>query len=650
MTTEVDRLRQQLDDAKEAMYDAQDSLSLERAEHEQLVKTNLAALSKKDEAFKTQLTFKSQELERQKQANRKLERQIQSLRAKTVSNQQNLHSNDRTTASSSSSSSDSSSLPAVTKQFPNRKRKNTKTAQAWPKPGDNRNHKKGKTNGPVAINAPPPTATRSSSASSSAAPTATAATTATPTTATTLVRTNHMWAQQREASRALTGHLSGDVKILLGAAGYVEANAVASASGRSNILWSRGMTGGRSSRSTATTTANSSSSSSSNTTNHNSIGCRSRTARLARDLRDGADALYKCLMDLLAGQEREMEATGAPLFAMTAAALRFLCIQGAKGHVTLLPQPIEEAALNVARLLIATTYKRGSRDVVQSGEVRSEDVADQLCLTMHVAVTKIRRGGDAGVVERALGLLNVVMSIDMGSATSKENTQLLYEMKRLVSGRTTGESWASRFNVGGTELVNLVCQLGSQGNVFMKLEGVRALVVAVSKSVFREREVGFLWRQINIVRMMVRLVGMVGDREFWTLLQKGGDGGGGGGGGGGESYPLLGDMIGLLKRKIQEQAGLVRREESLWNGGGVGGVGSGRSSKMNREDRENAACLETLVILEGLKMLETVEVFGNRVGTKTGTRLGGRLGEETAGLYKMAKEQGMTTHLRTSRN
>ena len=43
-----------------------------------------------------------------------------------------------------------------------------------------------------------------------------------------------------------------------------------------------------------------------------------RTVKLANELRDSADALYKCLMDLLAEQEREIEATVAPLFAMTA--------------------------------------------------------------------------------------------------------------------------------------------------------------------------------------------------------------------------------------------------------------------------------------------------------------------------------------------
>ena len=48
---------------------------------------------------------------------------------------------------------------------------------------------------------------------------------------------------------------------------------------------------------------------------------------------------------------------------------------------------------------------------------------------------------------------------------------------------------------------------------------MRALVVAVSKSIFRERGVSFLWRQINIIRMMVRLVSIVGDRDFWNLLK-----------------------------------------------------------------------------------------------------------------------------------
>ena len=381
-------------------------------------------------------------------------------------------------------------------------------------------------------------------------------------------------------------------------------------------------------------------------------------------------------MDLLAGQEREAEATGAPLFAMTAAALRFLCIKGIKDNV-LLPQSIEEAALAVVRLLIATTYKRGQtgggRDVAKFGNVRLEEVSDQLCLTMHVAVTKCRRG-HAGVVEGALGLLNVVMSIDMGEMESKERIQLLSEIKRLVSGKT-GERWLQRLNVSGTEVVNLVCQLGSQGGVFMKIEGVRALVVAVSKSIFRKRQVSFLWRQINIIRMMVRLVGIVGDRAFWNLLKSQviisleeenreddekeegrGRGRSGKSGKSGkavhpppkpaqsvELYPLLGDMVGLLKRKMQERAGLVRREEdNLWCG-----VESRRI-----EDRENASSLEELIILEGLKMLEKVEVLGTRVVHQQNTNvvvrrpiLGGRLGEETVGLYTMAKGMRMTEHL-----
>jgi hypothetical protein len=669
-------LRAELSRVKMKLVDAQDVLALERSTFNHTLQKQNDEILKRGEEFKTQLTFKTQELERQKQDNRKLERRLQSF-----------NSTANTGNDKQASSLSLSSFSAVSSQFANKKRKHASNT-VWPKPGNAASRKKGKAS---IVEQKPQINTCTNATSESAAnikllpspppppPQQQQQQTANNTI---FVRTNHMWAQQREASRALTGHLSGAVKILLGAAGYVEANAVSNVAGtvgRRNVLWtkggrvsSRGNSRNRSRNSTKITanmiTSSSSSSSSSSRNTMNTISRNnSRMIKLARDLRDAADGLYKCLMDLLAGQERESEATGAPLFAMTAAALRFLCIKGTNGTVNL-PQSIEEAAISVVRLLIATTYKRGGSDVVKSGGVRVEDVSDQLCLSMHVAVTKVRRGRNASIVERSLGLLNVIMSIEMGSigsekATwSRENLKLFTEIKRLVSGRTTGECWYNRLNVVGTEVVNLVCQLGSYGNIFLKIEGVRALVVAVSKSIFRERGVSFLWRQINIIRMMVRLVSIVGDRDFWNLLKIHG------GNlskrtdneevkktilGAGkplhkvirqhqvELYPLLGDMVGLLKRKMQERSGLVRREDCVWLG-----------KKMEREDRENVLGLEELVILEGLKMLEKVEVLGNRFvhqhGGKMVTRpiLGGRLGEETAGLYKMAKDMGMVGHLK----
>ena len=668
--SEVGRLKEQLEALRESMYDAQDSLALERAERDALVQQHTVQLTKQTEEFKAQITFKTEEIERQKQANRKLERKVKSIASSAVS------SNVASTQPPLVLKNSSFALPP-SNAFPNRNKRKPFASGAWPEPG----RKKGKmtestmpaasSSGSRSLPPPPAPSLRggshfrppssssssssgSSSGSSTTSTTSNTTTTTTTTTNTTTVRTNHMWAQQREASRALTGHLSGAVKILLGSAGYVEANA--SAVGRS---WSSsGMTGGRaagassrgisshvrSSTGRPRTSSGSSSSSSSSSSGGRVGGVSSssgREARLARDLRDGADALYKCLMDLIAEQEREIEATGAPLFALTASALRFLCIKD-------VPPSIEEAALSVVRLLVATTYKRGSKDVVRSGDIREEEVSDQLRLTIHVAVTKVRSGARGGVIERALGLLNMVLAIDMGT---REREKLLLEIGRLVRGGR----WQHQWELRGTEVVNLICQLGGAGKVFMKIEGVRSLVVAVSKAVFRERGSTFLWRQISIVRMMVRFVGKVGDRMFWSLLRgtKAKEE---------EHHPLLGDMVGLLKRKIQERAGLVRREQMLWLGSTVHDSGM-PTSRIVRSDRESASSLEELLIMEGLKMLEKVDILSRRSGssseqsessatasggaTMAGTIIvgRGRLSEETSSLYKMAKEMGMTDHL-----
>jgi len=310
--------------------------------------------------------------------------------------------------------------------------------------------------------------------------------------------------------------------------------------------------------------------------------------------------------------------------------------------------------LSVSRLLLATTYKRGTADVIRSGGgVRQESVSDQLCLAMHAAVTKVRRGsngsnssssssnrngngngnenGSSTVADRALNLLNVVISIDMGL---REREKLLVEIQRLMKGdRWNNHQWELR----GTEMVQIVCLLGGKGEIFMSMERVRMLVVSVSKAVLSERTSAFLWRQISIVRMMVRLSGQVLDhRVFWSLLR----------GPNVESmegeYPLLGQVVGLLKQKMQERAGLVRREEFIWRNGSVGG------SKNERENRESAAALEDVLIIEGLKMLERVEILGKVVGGPARQTLGGRLGEETFSLLKLCQSMGMATHLKRS--
>jgi len=688
---ELKRLQKLVSEAQEAMEDAQDALSLERAEHLKLQRTKATELAKKDEEFKTQLEFQNQALERQKQANRKLERKLQSSTSSASASSSSSSSSSASSSSSStaataaaavsSSSSFSSSstganinpvnnenarlsqLPHQPSQvnnssvFPNRKRKgggNSSSTTAWPRPGG----KKGKTTdssqappaagaatrlprSAVAASSSTTSSTTTTSSSSSSSSSLSSIVTTTGATTTPSVRTNHMWAQQREASRALTGHLSRDVKVLLGSAGYVEANLSGVVAGRSSALW----TGGRRPLLTASGSRRSSIGSAGNDMGSvinsggvSSFVARDRAAKLARELRDSADGLYKCLMDLLAEQEREIEATGAPLFAITAAALRFLCVKDA-------PPSIEEAALSVSRLLIATTYKRGSSDVVRSGGVSQESVSDQLCFAMHAAVTKVRKNGanrnltrvnsgfvkegeedDSMVVDRALSLLNVVISIDMGE---REREKLLREIQRLVSG----ERWKNHvWDYRGTEIVRIVCLLGGKGDVFMKNEGVRALVLSVSKAVLRERTCAYLWRQVSVVRMMVRLSSRIGDhRGFWALLHgKSKDSKEG-------EYPLLGEAVGLLKHKMQERAGLMRRKEKMWLDGGIGGV----PTKQEREDRESAADLDELLIFGGLKMLEKVGVLGRVVGGVAKQTLVGRLGDETSSLLKMSREMGM---------
>ena len=346
MNTELESLRKQLEKAQELMEDAQDQLNLEQTEHNELKEKSTAALQKKDEEFQTQLRFQTQELERQKNANRKLERRMQNISSTNTSKTTNK--NMQPTRNNENSRVDASRpLPHQQQQrhqqqqqqsssFPNRKRKGTSShsssSSAWPQPG----RKKGKMTDiqfeppppPIPTSSIPPPQTKTSSTSTSSSSSSTSSNNSnnnknddTANTSSTTVRTNHMWAQQREASRALTGHLSGAVKVLLGSAGYVEANLNGSGTGRSNILW----TGGRYSRSTNKSSRRKSigsgrriPSSIGSGNDSSRVVANGRTVKLANELRDSADALYKCLMDLLAEQEREIEATVAPLFAMTA--------------------------------------------------------------------------------------------------------------------------------------------------------------------------------------------------------------------------------------------------------------------------------------------------------------------------------------------